>query len=118
MKPTWNFTTAERQSTSESLQEDVNAAPHTIPTGTITVTNKLMYTTAAVILEMLGYKMDNAGSSKRQYPQWRQRLDTKIQATRREVSQPSELQKGATKKELPEKYNKLSIPEALETAKQ
>ncbi|KAA8577610.1 hypothetical protein FQN60_007909, partial [Etheostoma spectabile] len=45
------------------------------------------------------------------------RLEAKIKATRREVSQLSELQKGA-RKGLSKKYNKLSIPEALETAKQ
>ena len=45
-------------------------------------------------------------------------MGTKIKATRREVSQPSELQKGAIKRELPKKYNKLSIREALDAAKQ
>ena len=49
---------------SESLQEDVNAAQHTIPTRAITDTNKLMYTTDAVIQEMLGYKMNNTRSNK------------------------------------------------------
>ena len=62
---------------------------------------------------MPGHKMN----SKEQYSPWRQRLEAKIKATQREVSQLSELQKGAMKKELPEKHNKLSIPEALETAK-
>ena len=46
------------------------------------------------------------------------RLEVKIKATQREVSQLSELQKGAMKMELPKEYNKLSIDEALETAKQ
>jgi len=45
----------------------VNAALDTIPTGTIKETNKLMYTTAAVILQMLGYKMNNTRRSKGQY---------------------------------------------------
>ena len=39
-----------------------------IPTGTIKETNKLMYTTAAVILEMLGSKMNNTRSSNGQNP--------------------------------------------------
>ncbi|XP_078020835.1 uncharacterized protein LOC144459905 [Epinephelus lanceolatus] len=46
------------------------------------------------------------------------RLEAKIKATRKEVSQLSELLKGVGKKGIPRKYNKLSIPEALETAKQ
>jgi len=33
----------------EGVLEDVNAALHTIPTGTITETNKLMYTTAVIL---------------------------------------------------------------------
>ncbi len=90
----------------------MNAALHTIPTKAITETNELMYATATVILEMLGYKM-NTTSHKEHYPPSK----AKIKATRREVSQLSELQKGV-RKGLPKKYNKLSIPEALETAKQ
>eukprot|EP00064_Thunnus_orientalis_P011705 superscaffoldBa00001715_g11736 len=85
---------------SESLLEDV-----------------LIYTTATVILEMLGYKM-NTIIHKEHYPPWRRRLEAKIKATQREVSQLSELQKGVGTKGIPRKYNKLSIPEALETAKQ
>ena len=53
---------------SEDLLEDVNAAIRTIPTGNITETNKLIYSTATVILEMLGYKI-NTGHDK-QYPPW------------------------------------------------
>uniref|UniRef100_A0A3P9C3E3 Potassium channel, subfamily K, member 10a n=1 Tax=Maylandia zebra TaxID=106582 RepID=A0A3P9C3E3_9CICH len=63
---------------------------------------------------MLGYKLN---SHKGQYPPWRRRLEGKIKVARREVSQLTELQKGATNK-VPKKYSKLSIPEALETAKQ
>ena len=48
----------------------------------------------------------------------RQRLEAKIKVARREDSQLSELQKGAMKRKLPKKYNKLSMSEALETAKQ
>ncbi|XP_076733794.1 uncharacterized protein LOC143414044 [Maylandia zebra] len=69
---------------------------------------------AAVISETLGYKLN---SHKGQYPPWRRRLEGKIKVARREVSQLTELQKGATKK-VHKKYSKLSIPEALETAKQ
>eukprot|EP00064_Thunnus_orientalis_P024686 superscaffoldBa00010993_g24989 len=102
---------------SESLLEDVNAVLRTIPTQTVTETNQLIYTTATVILETLGYKM-NTMSHKEHYPPWRRRLEAKIKATRREVSQLSELQKGVGMKGIPRKYNKLSIPETLETAKQ
>ncbi len=44
---------------SEDLLVDVNAALKTIPTGTITDSNKLIHSTATVILEMLGYKMSS-----------------------------------------------------------
>ena len=42
---------------SEGLLEAVNAALQTIRIVTITETNKLMYATATVIIERLGYKM-------------------------------------------------------------
>ena len=45
-------------------------------------------------------------------------MEAKIKAIRREGSQLLELQKGATERDLLKKYNKLSKPEALETAKQ
>lgn len=67
----------------ESLLEDVNAV--TIPTAAITETNKLIYSTAIRILEMLGYKFES--SHKDKYPPWRWRLKVKIKATEREVSQ-------------------------------
>ena len=51
---------------SEDLLVDVNAALKTIPTGTITKTNKLIHSTATVIMEMLGYKV-GPGHNK-QYP--------------------------------------------------
>jgi len=49
---------------------------------------------------------------------WRRRLEAKVKAAQREVSQFSELQKGSMKRELPKKYNKLPTPEELETSKQ
>ena len=68
-------------------------------------------------MEMLGYKV-GSGHNK-QYPPWKKRLEAKIKATRREVSQLAELQKGnMVNKGARRKYNSLSIPEALETAKQ
>lgn len=60
----------------------MNAAQQTILTVSITVTNQLIYITATVILEMLGYKMHIR--HKAQYP-WRRRLKAKIKAARREV---------------------------------
>nr|XP_049581805.1 uncharacterized protein LOC125972245 [Syngnathus scovelli] len=102
---------------SESLLEDVNAALTTIPTATITETNELIYTSAAVILEMLGYKK-NYHMRPQQCPPWKRRLEAKIKIARREVSQMTEAQKGAMKKQVPKKYSHMPIPEALETAKQ
>ncbi|XP_067382460.1 trace amine-associated receptor 7e-like [Channa argus] len=59
---------------------------------------------------MLDYKLNR--SHKVQYPQWKQRLGGKIKV--------SELQKGVMMKKnnLPKKYNKLSVPEVLKTARQ
>lgn len=98
---------------SESLLKDVNAAPLTIPTVTI----MLIYATATVILEMLGYNLNK--TRKRQCPSCRRRLEARIKATQGEFSLLSELQKGNTKKDLhvPKTYSKLSISEAMETAK-
>jgi len=50
--------------------------------------------------------------------QWKKESWLKIKETQREVSQPSELRKDAMKSKIPKNYNKLTIPEALETAKQ
>ncbi|TWW74420.1 hypothetical protein D4764_14G0004230 [Takifugu flavidus] len=103
----------------KSLLEDMNTALSTIPTTTITETNQLMYAAATVILQMLGYKMKRMNSHKEQMAPWRRRLEAKIMATRREVSLLTELSRGVNPRtERPKKYNKLSIPEALEAAKQ
>ena len=55
-------------------------------------------------------------SHNEQYPSWRRWLEAKTEATWREVSQLSELKEGKTPKVL-KKYSKLSLTEALETAK-
>ncbi|XP_078026439.1 uncharacterized protein LOC144464171 [Epinephelus lanceolatus] len=74
----------------------------------------LIHRTATVILE---YKMDMV--HKNQYPPWKRLLEAKIKATQREVSQLTKLHRSnMVNKGAPRKYNKLSIPEALETAKQ
>lgn len=70
---------------------------------TITETYQIIYTTAAVITEILGYKMN---SDMEQTSPWRRRLKANIKAALREVSQLLELQKGAMKKML-RKYRKL-----------
>lgn len=49
---------------------------------TITETNQIMYTTAAVITEILGYKMN---SDMEQSSPWRRRLKANIKAALREV---------------------------------
>ncbi|KAK1797294.1 hypothetical protein P4O66_008674 [Electrophorus voltai] len=46
---------------------------------------------ATVILEIHGYKMNTI---KEQYPPWRRRLEAKIKATQKDVSQLPEMQKG------------------------
>uniref|UniRef100_A0A3B3HW39 Reverse transcriptase domain-containing protein n=1 Tax=Oryzias latipes TaxID=8090 RepID=A0A3B3HW39_ORYLA len=99
----------------ESLLETVNEALRAIPTTTITETNELVYTSAAVILEMLGYKSNHG---RKQYPPWKQRLEAKIKATRKDVSKLTEAQRGTMRKKVPKRYSQMPIPEALETAKQ
>lgn len=69
---------------------------------TITETNQIMYTTAAVITEILGYKMN---SDMEQSSPWRRRLKANIKAALREVGQLLELQKGVIKKGMSEKYS-------------
>ncbi|XP_051935035.1 uncharacterized protein LOC127609236 [Hippocampus zosterae] len=101
----------------ESLMESVNAALRAIPTVTITETNELIYASASVILETLGYK-SNHGSHEIRYPPWKRRLEAKIKAARNDVSQLTEAQRGVMKRPIPEKYIQMTIPEALETAKQ
>lgn len=86
----------------------MNATLQTITTGNITEANKLIYSTAVVILEMTGYKMYT--NYKGQYPLCIRRLEAKIKATRREVRQLSELTKGVIKKELPRKIQQ-SVPD-------
>ena len=90
------------------MLEDVNAAIRTIPTGTITETNKLIHNTATVILEILGYKMDMV--HKNQYPSWKRRLEAKIKATQNKVSQLAELHSGNMVNTV--------VQQAVETAKQ
>lgn len=78
---------------SEGLLEDMNEL-QIILVVTITETNQIIYTTAAVITEILGYKMN---SVMEQTSPWRRRLKANIKAALREVSQLLELQKGAMK---------------------
>lgn len=49
-----------------------------IPTATITEINQVIYTTATVILQILGYKMKG---HKEQYPVWIRRLEVKIKVS-------------------------------------
>ncbi|XP_051939829.1 uncharacterized protein LOC127612992 isoform X3 [Hippocampus zosterae] len=59
-------------------------------------------------------------ASKRQIcdPPWKRRLEAKIKAARKDVSQLTEAQRGVMKRPIPERYIQMTIPEALETAKQ
>uniref|UniRef100_A0A3Q3D242 Uncharacterized protein n=1 Tax=Hippocampus comes TaxID=109280 RepID=A0A3Q3D242_HIPCM len=72
---------------------------------------------SSVILEMLGYK-SNHGSHEICYPLWKRQLEAKIKAARKDVSQLMEAQRGVMKRPIPERYIQMTIPEALETAKQ
>lgn len=101
---------------SESRHKDVNTALNTVPIESITETNRLIYTKATVIFDMLGYTMNS--NHNKQDPQLRRRLEAKIKATQREFSQLSELQKGVSKKGVPKKNNTMSIADSLENAKQ
>lgn len=80
----------------------------------ITETTELIYTSAAVILEILGYNSNH----EKQYPPWKRQLEPNITVAQREVSQSTEAQRGAMKPPIPKRYTKVSIPKALETFKQ
>lgn len=69
----------------QSLFDNVNTALQNIPTTNTTETNQLVYIMASVIVEMLGYKINNISGQKPEHP-WKRRLEAKIKATRREVS--------------------------------
>ncbi|XP_051931164.1 uncharacterized protein LOC127607108 [Hippocampus zosterae] len=101
----------------ESLMESVNAPPRAIRTVTITETNELIYASASVILETLGYKSNHVSHEIR-YPAWKRRLEAKIKAARKDVSQLTEAQRGVMKRPIPERYIQMTIHEALETDKQ
>lgn len=92
---------------SEGLLEDMNELQIVLVV-TITETKQIIYTTAAVITEILGYKMN---SDMEQTSPWRMRLKANIKAALTEVSQLLELQKSVIKK-MSEKYSKLPIQEA------
>lgn len=83
------------EGTSESLQ-NVNVALLTIPTMTITETNKLPHATA-VILEMLAYKLDT--SHKGQYLPRRRRLRQRSRQRGGTLAQLSELEGSMVRKE-------------------
>lgn len=55
----------------------MNAALQTTPTVTITKTNQLIYTKAAVITEMLGYK-----TNCHKYPLWRKGLEESVEGSK------------------------------------
>lgn len=67
----------------EGLLETVNKALRAIPTKTITEISKLVYTPAAVMLEMLSYK-SNRG--RKHYLPWKQQFGAKIEAAWGNVS--------------------------------
>lgn len=66
------------------MLKDANRALTTTITIVITPTNELVYATAALIREMLGYTIKKNSSI---YMPWKIRLEVKIQGTQREVSQ-------------------------------
>ena len=59
----------------------------TIPTTTTTQIDELVYTAAAVILEMLGYTIKKNSNT---YPPWKMRLEAKIKETWREAGGTTE----------------------------
>lgn len=71
--------------------------------------NQLIHITATMILEMLVYQYYHHKPKKRPL---RGRLEAKIRGIQTEISQ-----KRYGEEENTQKYNKLSIPEAVETAK-
>lgn len=80
--------------------------------------NQLFSTTATVILELLGYEINNPTC--RECPPWKIRLEVKIKEAQRDISWLTEVQKGVMTDRscMNKKYNKMSISEARETARQ
>lgn len=76
---------------------------------------KMIYSIATGIMEMLGLLKNKING--KQEASWRRRLEAKIKAARREVSQLSEAQKGTARK-VPKRYSQMPIPEGLKSAKQ
>ena len=74
----------------DDMLEDINAALLTIPSDSITETNALIYATAAVTLESLGYKIRDGKSPT---PPWKRRLEAKVKAARSDVSKLTEMMK-------------------------
>lgn len=108
---------AKKDIPSESLLDDGNTALLSVPTENITETNWLIYAAVSAILEMLGYETNN-GKEHGPSP-WTRRLEAKVSATQREISLLTKQSRRVKfRRELPKKYNKMSIDEALETAKQ
>ena len=96
----------------------INKALEHIATPDISETNLLMYAAATETLQELGVK---TRSGQPQIPAWKNRLQTKIKQTRREISQLSEIERGKTIKDhkrLMKKYGRTPVSESLETQKQ
>ena len=101
----------------DDMLEDINAALLTIPSDSITETNALIYATAAVTLETLGYKIKDGKSPT---PPWKRRLEAKVKAARSDVSKLTEkMKKGKpTKDKTRLLIGSTPVWTQLETAKQ
>lgn len=64
----------------EEMLADVKTVLRTILYTSITITKEFIYTTGTVILEALGYKVEDGCSES---PLWRKRLESKMREPRR-----------------------------------
>jgi hypothetical protein len=107
------------------ITREVNNVICTIQTASIEDTNKLMYCTAMVVTEELGYEVKAPTQAKRKSSKWKIRLEIKIQKLRSDISCLEHLKRRSlrnirTKEMLVKKYNleTKTIAEVLEELKQ
>ena len=107
------------------ITADVNKVMDSIPTRSITETNKLLYTTGLVVTGELGYKMNERKRNNDKYPPWKRRIQNRINNMRKDISRLKELDAKNLKNKrlenvLTNKYqlNNKSIKQVIEELKQ
>ena len=107
------------------ITAEFNKAVSTIPTNCITETNELLYATAFVVTEELGYKINERKKIDGKDPPWKRRIQNKINNMRKDISRLKELETQNLKNkklvdELTKKHqlSKKNIKQVVEELKQ